>query len=195
MITAIVGTMKSAKTNRLVDLTGIIKELHKKYVIYYPACCEKKENYVISREDNKQAKAIKIFSVKDMYNYVDEVDYILIDEAQFICTSAELDDFMSFLEYCDIKNKTVYLYMLNVDYISNSFDITQRVLPYCDDIDVMHANCEICGKLADRCIRYVDNVLDNDPNSSLILMEGCNTQYKSICKECYRKITGLNAIK
>lgn len=195
MIKAVTGTMKSAKTNKLVDVTQIIGQLGKKYVIFYPACCEKKENYVVSRKNNKQAKAVKIFNIQDMYNYMNNADYILIDEAQFICTSSELNDFMNFLEYCDIQNKFVYLFMLNLDYMSNSFDITQRVLPYCDEIEILHANCELCGKLADRCVRYVDNTLDNDPNSSLILIEGHNTQYKSVCKECYRKITSLNAIK
>ena len=79
---------------------------------------------------------------------------------------------------------------------NNSFEIIQRILPYCDKITVLTARCEICGKEnATRCVRYNNDVLDCDPSSSLILIESEKVIYKSVCKECYRNLTSSPAIK
>lgn len=195
MLHVIIGTMKASKSSMLVDYTNFVKEKGKKYIVFYPSCCDKKSGYVVSRDNGKKTKAIKVFEVNDMYNYIDDIDTLFIDEFQFIVGTNGLNDLMSFLEYCDKKCKDVYLFGLSLDYISLPFDVTQRVLPYADTIMVMNANCDICGKPAFRCLRYVDSVLDVNPNSDTLLMEASNVEYKSVCKECYRNITGLNAIK
>lgn len=192
MLHLVVGTMKASKSSTLIDYTDLVKP--KKYVIFYPSCCDKKDGYVVSR-DNKEAKAIKIFEIKDMYNYVEGVDVIFIDEYTFFCNSSQVNEFMNFLEYCDQKDKQIYCFGLALDYMSQPFDITQRLLPYADTLVVLTARCEICGATATRCIRYVNGKLDNDPNSDTLLMEGSDVEYKSVCKKCYREITGLKAIK
>ena len=79
--------------------------------------------------------------------------------------------------------------------MSLPFDVTQRVLPYAQEIHVLNAYCDECGKPAYRCLRYVDGEIDINPNSNTLLMEDTDVEYKSVCNECYRKITGLNAIK
>lgn len=195
MLHVIVGTMKSSKSSMLVDYTNFVKDKGKKHIVFYPSCCDKREGYVVSRDNGKKTKAIKVFEVNDMYNYIEDVDVLFIDEFQFIVGTSGLNDLMSFLEYVDKLNKDVYLFGLSLDYMSLPFDVTQRVLPYADTILVMNANCDICGRQAFRCLRYVDGVLDINPNSDTLLMEDVNVEYKSVCKECYRSITGLNAIK
>lgn len=193
MLHLIIGTMKASKSSTLIDYTSMVQD--KNYTIFYPACCDKKEGYVVSRDNNKQAKAIKIFEVKDMYNYIDNVDVIFIDEYTFFCTSGDTKEFMNFLEYCDRNNKIVYCFGLSLNYMSEPFDLTQRILPYADTIIVLSADCDICGRRATRCIRYIDGVLDDNPESNTLLMESSNVEYKSVCRDCYRKIMGINAIK
>lgn len=192
---AVIGTMKSAKTLALIEYTRLIEQENKTYVVFHPACCAKDDEYVVTRHKSQKTKAIKVFEIQDMYAYVKSVDICLIDEFQFICDNSHIDDFMEFLEYCDTHNIEVVLFGLSLDYMSSSFEVTQRVLPYCDNIIVQQAKCEICGEPASRCIRYIDDVLDNDPNSSLLLMEKQNVVYKSVCRKCYREITGSQAIK
>lgn len=193
MLHLVIGTMKASKSSTLIDYTNLVKP--KKYTIFYPACCNKKDGYVVSRDNGKKAKAVKIFEVKDMYNYIEDTEVIFLDEFQFLAGTTDLNDLMNFLEYCDKKDKTVYMFGLSLNYMSQAFDVTQRVLPYADTIVVLTANCDICGKPATRCIRYVNGELDCNPNSKTLLMEGDTTEYKSVCKKCYRKLTGLNAIK
>ena len=195
MITATIGTMKSEKTFKLIKLTEFLDIQHKKYVVFHPACCAKDEDGVVTRRGSQKAKAIKVFEIQDMYNYLKEVKACLIDEFTFLCSENHIDDFMEFLEYCDINGIDVYLFGLSLDYMSNSLDIAQRVLPYCDYIDTVSARCEECGDTAKRCVRYINGELDNDPNSSLLIMEDKNVVYKSVCKKCYRELTDLPAIK
>ena len=195
MITATIGTMKSEKTFKLIKATEFLDMQHKKYVVFHPACCAKDEDGVVTRRGSQKAKAIKVFEIQDMYNHLKEVKVCLIDEFTFLCSENHIDDFMEFLEYCDINGIDVYLFGLSLDYMSNSLDIAQRVLPYCDYIDTVSARCEECGDTAKRCVRYINGELDNDPNSSLLIMEDKNVVYKSVCKKCYRELTGLPAIK
>lgn len=193
MLNLMIGTMKASKSSILIDMFKKYQE--EKPIIFYPACCDKKDGYVVSRDKDKQAKAIKVFEVQDMYNYVDSTDLILIDEVQFIVGEKDLDEFMQFLEYCDRKNKRIFCFGLSLDYLSKSFIVTERILPYADTVTILSAYCDICGSTATRCIRYIDGVLDDNPDSDVLVMEGRNVEYKSICKKCYRELTGLNAIK
>ena len=194
MIEAIIGTMKSEKTSTLIDIVNELQ--NKKVKVFYPSHCNKMDGYVCSRKDNKKLKGIKVFNISDLYNNINNVDTIFIDEVQFIVSSNNVDEFMSFLEYCDVKNIDVYLVGLQLDYMNNSFDIIQRILPYTDKVTILTAKCEICGSdNAVRCIRYNGDTLDCDPNSSLILLESDKVVYKSVCKKCYREITSLPAIK
>ena len=195
MLEAIIGTMKSEKTSSLIDKVKELSET-KRVKVFYPSHCNKLDGYVYSRKDDKKIKGIKVFTISDLYNNIENVDVIFIDEVQFIVNLMYINDFMKFLEHVDTKNIDVYLVGLQLDYMSSSFEIIQRILPYMDKITILNAKCEICGAdNATRCIRYNDKELDCDPFSSLILMESDKVVYKSVCKDCYRKLTSLPAIK
>ena len=75
MISLFVGTMKSSKTSTLIDMADYISE--EKCIIFYPACCEKKSGYVVSRDKGKHAKAVKVYDINDLYNYVENYEHIL----------------------------------------------------------------------------------------------------------------------
>lgn len=193
MISLFVGTMKSSKTSTLIDMADYMSE--EKCIIFYPACCEKKSGYVVSRDKGKHAKAVKVYDINDLYNYVENYEHILIDEIQFLVNQNELDNLMDFLEMCDKKNKKVYLFGLPLDYMNRPFDITQRIMPYADSITFGVSVCEKCGSVATRCVRYINGELDLGENYDTLVMENADVCYQSLCKKCYRELTGLNAIK
>lgn len=193
MISVITGTMASSKSKTLIDYTEFLKD--KKCKIFVPACCQRKDGYVTSRNDNREVKAIKIFNINDLYNNLGDCEVLIIDEVQFLIGTSEIDEFMLFLEYIDKKNIDLYMFGLNLDYLSNSFNLTQRILPYADSIITLTAICDECGKPACRCLRYIDGELDINPDSETLLLESNDVVYKSVCRTCYRKLTGLNAIK
>jgi thymidine kinase len=197
MITLFVGPMKSNKTSTLIDVADCASnsKSNRRCIIFYPACCEKKSGYVISRDKGKRAKAVKVYDVNDLYNYIQDYDYIFIDEIQFLVSQNELDNLMDFLEMCDKNNKEVYLFGLPLDYVNKPFDVIQRVMPYVDSVVYSTSICEECGSKATRCVRYINGELDLGDSYETLIMEGHDVYYKSLCRKCYREITGLNAIK
>ena len=112
-----------------------------------------------------------------------------------MCTSQYIDEFMSFLDVMDERNIDVILAGLQLDYMGKSFDLTERVLPYCDEIVTTSAICEHCGKPASRQIRKIDGVIDTMENTPTLIMENENVVYIPLCRSCFRKLTGLTAIK
>lgn len=195
MLHLIVGTMASAKSKTLLNYVDNFQAQNKKVTVYVPVCCQRKDGYVTSRNDERKAKAVKIFNINDLYNNIGDSDILLIDEIQFLCTANQIDYFMSFLEYVDRRDIDVYMFGLNLNYLSQPFELTQRLFPYVDTILNLNAKCDICGKPACRCLRYVNGELDVNPESSTLLLESENVVYKSLCRKHYREITGLNAIK
>lgn len=193
MIHAIIGTMRARKSGALIDHIYHIGD--KKYKVLYPSCCNKVDGYVVTRDGNKKIKATKIYDINDLYQNTVDVEVLFIDEFQFIVSKNNTEEFLKFLEYCDCNNITVYLFGLQVNYLSQSFDITSSVLPFCDTIIVLSAICSHCGKPAYRVARYVDGKLDVDEFGQTLIMESSNVEYVSLCKSCYRKVTGLPAIK
>lgn len=194
MIHLITGAMKAGKTKSLIEYTEILKD--KKYKVFYPASCNKSEGFVYTRDGDRKFKATKIFEVNDLYNYICDLECIIIDEFTFLCNEYQIDDFMNLLEFCDKNNKDIYLFGITTDYLGRSFELARRVLPYCDSVLVLKSICDECGSLeGTRCVRIINGEIDASYDSDLIVMEGENVEYKSVCKKCFRELTGLDAIK
>ena len=102
---------------------------------------------------------------------------------------------MNFFDVMDERNIDVILAGLQLDYMGKSFDLTERVLPYCDEIVTTSAISEHCGKPASRQIRKIDGVIDTMENTPTLIMENENVVYIPLCRSCFRKLTGLTAIK
>lgn len=195
MIKAIVGPMFGEKSSRLIDIANNLEKEGKKFKVFFPASCNKKEGYIYSRKDNKKIKAIKVFNIDDLFNNITDEEVILIDEFTFLCSHKYIDLFMSFLEQMDRMGKDVILSGLQLDYLGNSFDLTREILPYCDEIVMTSAVCEICGAPATRQVRKVNGVLDVSDDSPTLLMEDNDIVYMPVCRSCFREVTGLSAIK
>lgn len=195
MIKAIIGPMFGEKSSRLIDIANELEKEGKKFKVFFPASCNKKEGFIYSRKDNKKIKAIKVFNISDLFNNINGEDVVLIDEFTFLCTSNHIDSFMDFLEELDKRNTDVILSGLQFDYLGNSFDLTREVLPFCDEIVITQATCEICGSPASRQVRKINGELDIYDNTPTLLMEDKNIVYMPVCRSCFRNLTGLSAIK
>lgn len=193
MLHLCVGQMFGGKSAKLIDYTTMFKD--KKYKVFYPASCNKEDGYVYSRDRDRKVKAIKIFDINDLYNNIEDCEVVLLDEYTFYCSDSHISEFMKFLEYCDIKDIDVYLFGLTLDYLSRPFDISEHILPYADDVITLQAICDECGAKATRQIRYVNGVLDTYEDNDVLQMESGNIVYKPVCRKCFRKITGLPAIR
>lgn len=195
MIKAIIGPMFGEKSSRLIDIANNLEKEGKKFKVFFPASCNKKEGFIYSRKDNKKIKAIKVFNIDDLFNNITDEEVILIDEFTFLCSNKYIDLFMNFLEEMDKQGKDIILSGLQLDYLGNSFDLTKEILPYCDEIETTSAVCEHCGKPATRQIRNINGEIDISDDTPTLLMENEDIVYIPVCRSCFRRLTGLSAIK
>ena len=196
MITAVVGAMKSGKTEFLVKVIKKYLDKNKKVKTFYPAVLEKEEGYIISRNGTK-SKAIPISQPISMFAHMGNTDLIVIDEISFIdnFNKIQTQDFMNFLNVCISKDIDVIVAGLDLDFRGQSFRIVGQVLSFADEVIKLKSKCEICGsEYGRRCIRYIGE----SPASlkdSVLQMENSNTYYKTACTKCYNKIYGNNHVK
>ena len=195
MIKAIIGPMFGSKSSRLIDIALELEKEGKKFKVFFPASCNKLDGYIYSRENDKKIKAIKVFDISDLYNNINDSEIILLDEFTFMCTSQHIDEFMAFLEEMDKRNIDVILAGLQLDYMGKSFDTTEKILPYCDEITTTSAICENCGKPASRQIRKINGIIDTMEETPTLVMESEDVIYIPLCRSCFRELTGLSAIK
>lgn len=195
MLKLVVGQMKSGKSARLIDYVDEFKKLDIEFKVFYPASCNKVDGYVYSRDNNRSTKAIKVYTVDDLYNNLGDVKVVLLDEYTFYVSDSQVNEFMDFIEFCDKKGVDIYLFGLQLDYMSRGFDLAHRILPYADEVVVANAMCEICGGVASRQIRFIDGELDTDEEADTLQMESSDIVYKACCRKCYRELTGKPAIR
>lgn len=195
MLKLIVGQMKSGKSSRLIDYVDEFREQGVKFKVFYPASCNKVDGYVYSRDNDRSTKAIKVYNVDDLYNNIDDAQVLLLDEYTFYVSDSQVNEFINFIEHCDKNGINVYLFGLQLDYMSRGFDLAHRILPYADEVIVANARCEFCGGVASRQIRFIDGKLDTDEEADTLQMESSDIVYKACCRKCYRELTGKPAIR
>lgn len=119
------------------------------------------------------------------YNFVSELkdkefNVLILDESQFL--SVEQIDQLR--ELVDIYNITVICYGLKVDFKSELFPASKRLIEIADNIDEVTIGICPCGKKAKQHARFVNGVFDKD---GPVVMIG-DLEYKSLCNECYFKL-------
>ena len=189
MLKLIVGNVNSNKSLLLKEYYhNIVNQYKVKPIVYYPAEC--------TNEMYQLLGATKIFNISDLYNKLRDNKIVFIDEVQFITHRQYITDFMKFIEYCDTNSIDVYMFGLFLDYLGEPFEIITRVIPYVDEIITKNRICDICkNQNANMSLRYIYGVPDTDQISDTFLLESDDITYKSVCRDCFRKITGLKAIK
>lgn len=189
MIKLIVGNVNSDKSSLLQEYyQEISKTLNEEPIVYYPAEC--------TNNDYKTLNSAKVFNITDLYNKLKDKKIIFIDKVQFITSRQYIDDFMNFIEYCDTKNIDIFMFGLFLDYLGEPFEIVTKIIPFVDEIITKNGKCDICGNnIANMSLRYIYGVPDTNQISDTFLLESNDITYKSVCRNCFRNITGLKAIK
>lgn len=192
MLNLTIGSVNSNKTDAVIT-TYILNE-GLKPIIYYPACSNKSKNSYLAR-NNQPIESAKIFDITDLYNHLGTHYVLIIDEVQFICSRQYISEFMEFIEHCDKLGITVYMFGLATDYIGEPFEVISRLLPYVDKITRCNTTCECKKGKATMNIRYIDGVVDTNDNSNTLMLENSSVTYKAVCRDCFRKYTGLDVLR
>lgn len=181
------GTMGSAKTALLLTTAYNFEERKMRYMCMKPATDTRDMRNVIRSRLGIERECSWIYPETDLYEFAREkfttegvvVDWILIDEAQFL--SAPQVDQLS--RIVDDFGSNVICYGLRTDFQTNLFEGSKRLFEIADTIDEIKSTCT-CGHKT-----IVNARIDANGD---IVSEGAQVEiggddrYIAVCRKCWR---------
>lgn len=131
-----------------------------------------KTEFLIDKDDN-------IYSIIAMYLLEHNLDFILVDEAQFL--SSTQIDLLS--DVVDILGINVFCYGLRTDFKGNLFEGSKRLFEVSDEIIGLQRQCS-CGENKIYNMRLENDIPIFD--GEVIAIDGIDATYKSVCRKCYK---------
>ena len=133
-----------------------------------------KVDFLIKKEDN-------IFLEISKYLIDNNLDFILVDEAQFLETHHidELSDIV------DILGISVICYGLKADFKGNLFIGSKRLLEISDNIIEMERQCS-CGRKKIYNMRVINGIPVFEGEQ--VAIDGVEATYEATCRSCYKKL-------
>lgn len=181
------GTMGSAKTALLLTQAYNFEERKMTYVCLKPIIDTREKDNVIRSRIGIERKCSWIYADTDIYMMARElfeqagsvIDWILIDEAQFL--SAEQVDQLA--RIVDDYGSNVICYGLRTDFRTHLFEGSRRLFEIADTIDEIKSTCS-CGRKTIVNARI-------DANGDFVtegqqLEIGGDDRYIAVCRKCWR---------
>lgn len=179
-----IGPMYAGKTSKLIEIYENIldDELEKlddeqKLPIVLTHSTELRYSIEkLSTHDKKQISCFKYDSIKTFMNekkdeIINNTNDILIDEAQFFT------DLMEILYIVEKLNKNVFVFGLDGDFKRNKFGNILDLIPFCDTITKLHANCTLCDN------RAIFSKRTTESDEQILI--GKQDIYQPLCRKCY----------
>lgn len=110
---------------------------------------------------------------------IDTFDCILVDESQFL-SPKQIDQLFRIAKQ---DNISVIAYGLRADFRSKAFPGSKRLFELADNIEKLPTMCH-CGNQAEFNCRTIDGEFTFQ-GSQIAIDDGHDTQYTSICGNCY----------
>lgn len=188
------GAMNSGKTTILIQTAYNYEERDQKVIIIKPSIDTKGNNKIVSRI-GAQRKVDKLISPTDkilekIKQYLDKVDCILVDEAQFL-EKEQVDELFIITKLYDIP---VICFGLRTDFKSNAFPGSLRLMELADEMIEMPTICR-CGKKARFNGRKENGIFITD-GEVVAIDNNKDFEYESLCGKCYlEKVMNKKVIK
>lgn len=178
------GPMGSAKTMQLLTTAYNFQEHNIPILCLKPATDTRDGTAIIKSRTGLNRPCILISDSDNIEIIIKDkpVKWILVDECQFL-TTAQVNQLAKIV---DNRNINVMCFGLRTDFQSNLFEGSARLLAIADDIVEIKSSCD-CGKKAIINARFDadGNIITNGKQIDI----GGNEKYRSICRECWHKLT------
>ena len=173
------GAMGASKTANALMVQFNYKERGMNAVILKPAC-ETRDGLSIIQSRmglSGECTAVEIFLAQRQDNFydADEIDAIIVDEAQFM-TRQQVEQFAKIVDDYDIP---VLCYGLRTDFQGNFFEGSRRLMEIADNIQEIPTICW-CGKKA-RFNARISN--GRNVESGVQFGLGGNDMYIALCRK------------
>lgn len=176
----VLGPMFSGKTSLLIKTYRELQsqnEKEKVLAVNYIAD-QRYHDTLLSSHDKVMIPCIMIEDIYDSwynnnninYSILQNSEYILINEAQFFNKLYEV--VINMLD----QNKKVYLYGLDGDFNRNKFGQMLDLIPFCDNIQKLHAKCNNCN---------LDAIFSHRITSESSQVVIGSDNYIPLCRNCY----------
>lgn len=182
------GVMGSGKTRDLQKNYYSFTEDGKSVIIMKPQIDTKGEDKVIARDNQSNKvdllinKDDNIYIIISKYLIDNNLDYILVDEAQFL-EKEQIDQLSDIVDYFNIP---VICYGIRTDFRNNLFAGGQELFAIADVREEMTKMCS-CGNMSIYNVRF-----DKDDNpvfdGQQVAIDGEDYTYKSMCRRCQKKL-------
>ena len=182
------GVMGAGKTRDLQKNYYSYKEDGKEVIIMKPKLDDKGDDRIIARDNQSNKVDFLVDKNDNIYitiaNFIIEhnLDYILVDEAQFL-TPKQIDE-LSYI--VDTLNIPVTCFGLIKDAFGNLFPGSKRLIEIVDNFEVYKILCKCRERYATENIRFqkIDGELVPVFEGPQIAIDGIDSEYKSMCRKC-----------
>lgn len=178
-IEVICGSMFSGKTEELIRRLKRAKIANQKVGIFKPKKDIRYDDINVVSHDENYISSLPLDSSLEIYQHINEVNVVGIDEAQFFD--------MELVEVCQklaVKGKRVIIAGLDMDFRGKPFGPIPNLLSVAEYITKVHAICPHCGNLATHSYRL------SDEDETVVLGE--KDKYEPRCRVCYEMGNILN---
>lgn len=187
------GAMNSGKTTMLLQAAHNYEEQGKK-VIVIKSNIDKKGNDTIINRIGLKRKVDELIGIDEkiidkIRKYLDNLDCILVDEAQFLSRN-QIDELFYITKIYDIP---VIAYGLKTNFKSVVFTGSSRLVEVADSLEEIPTICN-CGKKARFNVRTLNGEYLKEGDD--ILIDGTTEiKYESLCGKCYvTRVLGITKL-
>lgn len=179
------GVMGAGKTRDLQKNYYSYKEDGKNVIIMKPKLDTKGNDKIVSR-DNQTNKVDYIIDKEDnIYFYITEyitkynLDYILVDEAQFL-SPKQIEQLSDIVDYLEIP---VICYGIRTDFLNQLFPGGEKLFAIADIREEINKTCT-CGRPSICNIRFTMQDAPVFEGEQIEIDENGIYKYKSMCRKC-----------
>lgn len=179
------GAMGSGKTRKLQGDYYSKVEDNFEVIIMKPLIDKKGDDKTLARDGNTVSVDIMVDKDDNIYliiaNYILQrnIDFILVDEAQFL-TSKQVDELS---DITDVLGINVICYGLRTDFRGYLFEGSKRLIETADELEMIKRQCS-CGNDKIYNMRLYNGipVFEGD----VVAIDGIDATYESMCRKCYK---------
>jgi thymidine kinase len=171
-IEVIVGSMFSGKTEELIRRLNRARIARQRVEIFKPEIDKRYDDVNVVSHNENSIRSIPIQNASQILLYIDGMDVVGIDEAQFLD-----DDLPAVCNYIANQGIRVIVAGLDMDFQGKPFGPVPALMATAEYVTKVHAICMRCGDLAHYSHRTND--------SEKLVLLGEKESYEPLCRKCY----------
>jgi thymidine kinase len=171
-IEVIVGSMFSGKTEELIRRLTRARIARQRVEIFKPEIDKRYDDINVVSHNENSIRSIPIQNASQILLYIDGMDVVGIDEAQFLD-----DDLPAVCNYIANQGIRVVVAGLDMDFQGKPFGPIPALMATAEYVTKVHAICMRCGDLAHYSHRTVI--------SEKLVLLGEKDNYEPLCRKCY----------